>query len=105
MLGVSRPRSSVKEQRIIAALRSRIVQGEYVPGSLLPKREVLEQQFEVSPVTMRKALNRLVVDGFVQARPGKGTFVTHHPPHLSRYAVVFPFAPTSARVWSRFYDA
>jgi len=59
------------------------------------------EEFGVSMTTVQRVLDTLVEDGFVHARPGAGTFVAEHPPHLCNYAVVIP----SAGRWSRFYTA
>lgn len=88
-------------QRIAAVVRQRIVTGAFGPGSRLPNRAELEREFRVGMPTVQKALDRLMRDGFVHARPGAGTFVCDHPPHLCRYALVLP----DRRYRSRFYRA
>src|ERR1700728_4557882 len=45
-------------------------------GARLPSVRELMRQFQVSPVTVRKALVSLTHQGIVEARPGLGIFVT-----------------------------
>ncbi len=82
-------------------LRQSIVRGLFAPGSQLPKREEIETQFGVGMPTVQKALDALIKDGFVSARPGSGTFVSARPPHLFRYGLVFP----DPSFGSRFYGS
>ena len=94
-----------KREGILLALRKRIVAGEWSPGTQLPIRAELEEQFGVSGVTMQKALDQLKLDGFTYGKRRWGTFVTENPPHLSRYAIVFPSRPETTAPWVRFYTA
>jgi len=48
---------------------------EYVPGQLLPSERDLMQIYNVSRLTVREAINRLVAQGMVKKKQGKGTFV------------------------------
>jgi len=54
-------------------------------------------------VTVQKALARLIQEEFLVSRNQQGTFVTDHPPHLSHYAVLMPYAPS--RTWSQYWQA
>jgi hypothetical protein len=94
----------LKHPRIASVIRRQIVDGTLRPGERLPTRVELERQFGASTVTVQKALDRLSRDGFVAARRRHGTFVVDHPPHLSRYALVF-FASPSDFYWGRFWQA
>ena len=73
---------------IRAQLSSLIRSGAKPPGSRLPTRLELATQFQTTPVTIQKALNRLMADGFVKARGRSGTFVVDRPPHLYRFGIV-----------------
>ncbi len=97
--------STEKRTAILAALRQRIVAGEWGPGSRLPIRAELEQQFGVSGVTMQKALDQLNRDGFTYGKRRWGTFVAENPPHLSRYGIVFSGRPGTWPTWVRFWTA
>ena len=80
-----------------------ILRGVVAPGQQLPVRVQLEQKFKTTPVTLNRAMKMLMKEGFVTARMGSGTHVAPHPPHLSHYALAFPFA--SVKGVSRFYEA
>ena len=98
-------RTSVKAGRVLDELRQQIVEGRFPPGSQLPKRGDLESYFQVSPLTLQKAVSGLISDGFIYAKTGQGTFVVDEPPHLSRYGLVFPSEPGMAETWNNFYAA
>jgi GntR family transcriptional regulator len=57
------------------ALRERILTGFYPPGSQLPSERALREEFAVSRVTIRLALDVLRRSGFVESRQGKGYLV------------------------------
>ncbi len=57
------------------ALRQRIESGELKPGSALPSEHQLETFYQVSRVTVREAISRLVGAGYARKERGKGTFV------------------------------
>ncbi|MCL2421932.1 MAG: GntR family transcriptional regulator [Defluviitaleaceae bacterium] len=52
-----------------------IEQGKYKPGDPIPSERELAEQYAVSRVTVRQALNSLVHDGVVTKKQGKGNFV------------------------------
>ena len=97
-----RRRTAVKVGGIHQELRRRIVEGLYRPGDQLPKRDELEQHFKVSPLTLGRAMDRLMADGFIYAKTGQGTFVADDPPHLTNYGVAFP---VSRGNWNNYYEA
>jgi len=94
---------AVKHDEIVGVLRQRIINGVYLPGAQLPTRTRLEQSFDVSSVTIQRALDSLVEDGHVIARGRSGTFVADKPPHLSHYGVVFPYRPRKGEQWPPFW--
>lgn len=58
-------------------LRNGILRGEWKPGDMLPSESELIQQFQVSRITVRQALEALVNDGLIYRQRGRGTFVAH----------------------------
>jgi DNA-binding LacI/PurR family transcriptional regulator len=56
-------------------------------------------------MTVQRAFDRLLRDGYVYSRTREGTFVAERPPHLSRVGLVFPRRPSRERPWSRFWIA
>ena len=59
------------KESIIAAIQS----GRYPPGARLPSQRELCEQHGISHMTMRRAINELVSEGYVLAVPGRGLFV------------------------------
>lgn len=57
------------------ALKDRIAGGEFEPGSRFPGEPALAQELGVSRVTLRRALDRLAVEGVVERRVGSGTYL------------------------------
>lgn len=98
-------RGSEKYASVANEIRRRIAAGQLAPGAQLPGRGELEASFQVSKVTLQRAMNLLIEDGFVDATRRKGSFVSSRPPHLSRYALVFQERPGGHESWSRFWMA
>lgn len=63
-----------KHHRVYLVLRQEILEGNYPPDQSLPNEINLAQQFGVSRITMRKAMERLNREGLVERFRGKGTF-------------------------------
>lgn len=61
--------------RVYNSLRSRILEGYYAIGELLPPEPELEKQFLVSRTTVRRAVDMLSREGLVEAKQGRGTTV------------------------------
>lgn len=62
-------------RRIVDVVSGRIARGEYRPGDQLPSESQFCAEFEVSPMTLRRALTILVDRGLLSAEQGRGTFV------------------------------
>ena len=60
---------------IVDDLQKRIAEGEYQPGENLPTESELCEQYNVSRITVRKALQILSEAGVIETRKGKGSFV------------------------------
>jgi GntR family transcriptional regulator len=62
--------------KLAQALRVRILQGEWMPGAMMPSESALALSYGVALGTIRQALSLLLEDGVVERRHGRGTFVT-----------------------------
>jgi GntR family transcriptional regulator len=63
-------------QQLADLLRGRIESGALAPGDRLPSIVSLAQEYDLAPVTVRKAITRLRDEGLIESRVGWGTFVT-----------------------------
>ncbi len=79
-------------QEISQKLLEQITSGVYKKGDNLPTEEALTQQYHVSRVTIRQAIQLLANEGYVQKKQGSGTKVT-----FSKYSV---FLERSAKIIS-----
>ena len=66
-------------ERVVSAIRSRVLAGEFAPGRKLPTEYQLTVSFGVSRTVIREAIATLAADGLVEARQGAGVFVIDHP--------------------------
>jgi GntR family transcriptional regulator len=64
------------------SLLAQITNGEFEPGDALPPERELTQAFDVSRITVRRAIDELENEGYVRRVQGKGTFVA--PPRIQR---------------------
>ncbi|MFE3632275.1 GntR family transcriptional regulator [Streptomyces goshikiensis] len=69
----------LKYEQIADSLRSRISDGEFGPGDLLPSSRDLCEQWEVSRATAIKAMEVLRADGLAVPHQGRGFTVTQTP--------------------------
>ncbi|NLO34966.1 MAG: FadR family transcriptional regulator [Clostridiaceae bacterium] len=60
---------------VFVQLKNLILSGEWAPGSRLPAELALKEQFGVSRMSIRSALERLKSLGLIEARQGSGTYV------------------------------
>lgn len=64
---------------VATALRARIARGTYPPGERLPSLSELMEEFEVSAITIRRALTELTYEGLIRGHQGLGVFVKEKP--------------------------
>ncbi len=64
-----------KARRVYLLLRDEITGGRFGPGAVIPGEQKLAEQFAVSRVTIRRALDGLEADGLIARRAGSGTTV------------------------------
>lgn len=63
-------------------IKAMIVAGELVPGSRLPKEEILAAQLGLSRNSLREAVRALTAMRILMVRQGDGTYVSSLEPHL-----------------------
>jgi GntR family transcriptional regulator len=63
-------------RQIAEDLRSQIEEGSLAPGQQLRTELELREKYNASRNTVRDAIKWLITGGFVETRPGQGTFVT-----------------------------
>lgn len=110
MTGPAR-RTAVERQpkylRIYTELRDRIEGGRWPAGTALPAQRELADEFGVSMMTLRQAVQLLADEGLVGTRHGLGTYVTprfaHDLGHLRSFAS--DLAAQGAPVTTRLLDA
>ncbi len=73
------------------ALLSRLREGEYREGDLIPTERELVDTFQVSRITVSRAIDDLVREGYLVAQQGKGTFVARrkiqrHVPQMKSFS-------------------
>lgn len=68
--------SSPLYHQLMQRLQEDIERGTYAIGSRIPPEHQLEQLYNVSRVTVRRALAELTADGLLEKKQGKGTFVS-----------------------------
>ena len=72
MLKSGKPR----HEQISDWIRERIDDGTYAPNAQLPSESQLGEQFKVSRITVRRALQTLESEGLIYRRQGLGAFVS-----------------------------
>ncbi len=73
--GIDRDAYEPAYAQVVRILSEEIAQGVYRPGDQLPSESQLCARFDVSGMTVRRAINIMVDRGTVSAAQGKGTFV------------------------------
>lgn len=64
-----------KYEEIAKELRRRISEGEYAEGEMLPDQIELAKEFDVSRMTLKKAIDIIAMEGLIYKKRGVGTFV------------------------------
>lgn len=82
---ITRSNRGTLYQQVYDLLLERITSGEFQIGSQLPTEKELCEQFGVSRITIRSAMDKLEAKGLVQRDIGRGTFVDEpkiNSPHI-----------------------
>ena len=76
MKGLRADSSSPLYHQLMQRITADIERGTYPTGSRIPPEHELEQLYQVSRVTVRRALAELTSEGLLERKQGKGTFVS-----------------------------
>ncbi|GAA5237085.1 GntR family transcriptional regulator [Verticiella sediminum] len=79
---IRRSSGTALHRQLFMVLRDEIARGVYAGAGALPKEEDLCERFDVSRITVRRALADLAALGLVERRHGRGTFITGGPPRV-----------------------
>lgn len=80
-----------KHRQIFETLRHEIMQGRYMSNQRLPSEAQLVRRFGVSRPTASRALRDLQSAGFLERRPGSGTYLRHGAiPHTGTFGLLIP---------------
>jgi GntR family transcriptional regulator len=79
-------------KQIEHSLLQAITRGELPPHSRIPSERELMKRWEVSRITVRQALNGLVLKGYLYSVPGKGFFVADRREQLNEFAALLSFS-------------
>jgi len=64
-------------------IRRKISDGTWPPRTAIPSITALASEYQVSVITVQKAIAILKDEGLLFGVPGKGTFVSERPPAVS----------------------
>ncbi len=64
-------------EQIYSELKEEILSGRYKKGDWFPPERVLKERFETTHLTVRNALAKLVLEGYIERYSGKGTIVIY----------------------------
>jgi GntR family transcriptional regulator len=82
--------------QVAETIKSRIHKGQYRPGDLIPPAKVLEEEFNVSNITIRKALDLLARESYTVSRRGVGTQVIRGDEELLEIEITGDFREWAA---------
>lgn len=76
---VSMEKKMMKYEKIKKILQEQIEKHELKPNQVIPSEHMLCEQYDVSRITVRKAIDELVYEGLLYRIKGKGCFVREQP--------------------------
>ncbi len=81
-------------EKIYTELKEEILSGKYRKGDWFPPERVLKDRFGTTHLTVRNALAKLVLEGYIERYSGKGTLVIYarERPAPARRTLRFPYA-------------
>jgi DNA-binding LacI/PurR family transcriptional regulator/DNA-binding transcriptional regulator YhcF (GntR family) len=81
-------------EQIYGELKEELLSGTYKKGDWFPPERVLKDRFNTTHLTVRNALAKLVLEGYIERYSGKGTLVIYSRDRspATRRPLKFPFA-------------
>ena len=73
----TKPSTHAPYSKVKAYLKEGLASGRWVPGDQMPSEAELVQRFEVSRMTVGRAIRELQAEGLVTRVQGVGTFAAH----------------------------
>jgi len=67
-------KKSIRDQ-VFEQLKEQIINGNWLPGSKIPSENELSASLQVSRVTVREAIQKLITLGLLETHQGEGTYV------------------------------
>ena len=64
---------------MVFAAKRAFISGDYLPGQEFPSVRALAADLKIHPNTAHKIIQRLIHEGWLEARPGIGTIVCEPP--------------------------
>lgn len=74
-MAINRHSSLPLHQQLYEILRRKILKEEWAVGEMIPAEPELMEQYNLSRITVRRGLNRLVNEGLIYRQQGRGSFV------------------------------
>jgi GntR family transcriptional regulator len=65
-------------------LRVQILEGKLKQGDMIPSETELCARYECARMTVRQAINNLLIDGYIYRHKGRGTFVTFNKKEIQK---------------------
>ena len=78
---IKRPIYQIIEQD----LRIAILEGKLKQGDMIPSETELCSKYGVARMTVRQAINNLLIDGYIYRHKGRGTFVTFNKKEIRKH--------------------
>src|SRR5258705_521777 len=86
LVRIDRGRRGTLQAQITAGLRDAIASGRVTARAKLPGTRTLAAQLGVSRTTAALAIDALIAEGYIVARPRSGVFVADEPPRTAQLA-------------------
>ncbi|NDK30607.1 GntR family transcriptional regulator [Nesterenkonia haasae] len=67
-------------EQIHVQLAAQVLDSRLEPNAMLPSIRTVARELGISVITIKKAWELLEADDLIYTRPGKGAFVSAHPP-------------------------